>query len=96
MYASLCWQLVAVIADCVRFARAATCVVCGLSAAELPRSQFVQPPGPICRAEACLIVLNLPPSVMQQEVQQVLGAEEVWLFKAQGGSSAVCTFKGVV
>ncbi|WIA21210.1 hypothetical protein OEZ85_000455 [Tetradesmus obliquus] len=72
------------------------------------QQQFPQPPGPICRAEPCLLVLGLPPHISRQELQQTLGAEEAWLAPQQqqqqaGGrglgsssSSACCTFKGVL
>ncbi|WIA41509.1 hypothetical protein OEZ86_008880 [Tetradesmus obliquus] len=73
------------------------------------QQQFPQPPGPICRAEPCLLVLGLPPHISRQELQQTLGAEEAWLGPQQqqqqagsrglgssSSSSACCTFKGVL
>jgi hypothetical protein len=67
------------------------------------QQQFPQPPGPICRAEACLLVLDLPPHISRQELQQVLSADEAWLAAQQqpgssrpAGNNACCTFKGVL
>jgi hypothetical protein len=70
------------------------------------QQQFPQPPGPICRAEACLLVLDLPPHISRQEVQQILSADEAWLSPQQQqqqpgssrpvGNNACCTFKGVL
>jgi hypothetical protein len=73
------------------------------------QQQFLQPPGPICRAEACLLVLDLPPHISRQELQQALGAEEAWLGPQQqqqqqqlgsrglgSSNNACCTFKGVL
>jgi hypothetical protein len=86
----------------------ALCFVCiaDSRSQQQQQQQFPQPPGPICRAEACLLVLDLPPHISRQEVQQILSADEAWLAPQQQqqqpgssrppGNNACCTFKGVL